>query len=282
MMGMAIDTGPEHATDETTDGSDRATRTVVTIVVAAVGLLILWAAAPEAISATFSSPGTFLRVVAVVAAFMVFSFVVRRLVPNAWVARVIVAVPAIAVTWWALSPYFGDDVVDEDFPVVASTPIDDQAESDEPATTAAPDPDPDPATVDSDETPATDVPATAPPETTPPPPAEPVALGSGTFQGLTGHRGAGTATVYELTDGSRVLRLEDFDVSNGPDLEVHLVPGADVRGPGGGVQLADLKGNVGNQNYDIPADLDLTGDWTILIWCESFTVEVANATATFA
>ena len=60
------------------------------------------------------------------------------------------------------------------------------------------------------------------------------------------------------------------------------VPGADVRGPGGGVQLADLKGNVGNQNYDVPSDLDLTGDWTILIWCESFTVEVANATATFA
>lgn len=278
MTDMAIDTGPEHATDETADAPDRTTRTVVTVVVAAVGLLILWAAAPEAISATFSSPGTFLRVVAVVAAFMVFSFVVRRLVPNTWVARAIVAVPAIALTWWALSPYFGDDVVNEDFPVVASTPVDEQPASGEPASTAASDP----STVDGDETPATDVPATAPPETATTQPAEPVALGSGTFQGLTGHRGAGTATVYELPDGSRVLRLEDFDVSNGPDLEVHLVPGADIRGPGGGVQLADLKGNVGNQNYDIPADLELTGDWTILIWCESFTVEVANATATFS
>lgn len=268
MVDMAIDTGPEHATDETDDVPDRTTRTVVTIVVVAVGLLILWAAAPEAISATFSSPGTFLRVVAVIVAFMAFSFVVRRLVPNAWVARAVVAVPAIAVTWWALSPYFGDDVVDEDFPVVASAPVD------EPATSAAPATSP---TEDVDETPDT-----AAPETTPTEPAEPVALGSGTFQGLTGHRGAGTATVYELPDGSRVLRLEDFDVSNGPDLEVHLVPGADVRGPGGGVQLADLKGNVGNQNYDVPADLELTGDWTILIWCESFTVEVANATATFA
>lgn len=272
---MAIDTGPEHATEETTDGSDRTTRVVVTVVVAAVGLLILWVAAPEAISATFSSPGTFLRVVGVVVAFMAFSFIVRRLIANPWLARAVVAVPAVALTWWALSPYFGDDVVDEDFPVVASTPAEDSEDPEDgeaatPPSTAAP------SESDTDEAPETD-----PPDTTPTP-TEPVALASGSFQGLTGHRGAGTATIYELPDGSRVLRLEDFDVSNGPDLEVHLVPGADVRGPGGGVQLADLKGNVGNQNYDVPSDLDLTGDWTILIWCESFTVEVANATATFA
>ena len=112
-------------------------------------------------------------------------------------------------------------------------------------------------------------------------PSAPIALGSGSFQGLTGHRGAGNATVFELSDGSRVLRLEDFDVSNGPGLEVYLVPGADQRGTSGGVKLADLKGNVGNQNYDVPADLDLTGDWTVLIWCAPFTVEVANATAAF-
>ena len=264
MVVMASGTRPQDIAEAADDAPGRGTRLIVGFVVSSVALLVLWAAAPEAVSATFSSPGTFLRVVAVVAGFVVFSAIVRRLVPVPWLARLIVLVPALAVTWWALSPYFGDDVVDEEFPVVAST-----TGSTSPST--APD-------TETDQ----DAPITTPPAPTTSVPAEPVALGSGTFQGLTGHDGSGTATVYELPDGSRVLRLEDFDVSNGPDLEVHLVPGADVRGPGDGVQLADLKGNVGNQNYDVPGDLDLTGDWTVLIWCESFTVEVANATLTIA
>lgn len=281
-MSIDVQPRPDTTEDESTELS-RATRLTVTLVVAAVSILVVWAAAPEAVSATFSGPGTFFRVLAVFAGFVLFSAVVRRVVPNPWVARAVVAVPAIAVTWWALSPYVGDDVVNEDFPVVADTPASgvtpdadetDSGSADEPSAAAA---------VPSE--PSTDASAgeTSQPsaESPPPPPSEPVALASGGFQGLTGHRGAGNATIYELPDGSRIVRLEDFDVSNGPGLEIHLVPGADQRGPGGGVKLADLRGNVGNQNYDVPADLDLAGDWTVLIWCEPFTVEVANATTSF-
>lgn len=255
----------------------RAFNIMVGAVVGAVLLLITWAAAPDAVAATFSGPGPFLRVTAVIVGFMVFSRVVGRLVPNPWIGRAIVLVPALAVSWWALSPYVGDDVVNEAFPVVT-------ADGADPDATAAPSPTAD---VDADAdapasaSPSDDAATAEPAEEVASTPSAPIALGSGSFQGLTGHRGAGNATVFELSDGSRVLRLEDFDVSNGPGLEVYLVPGADQRGTSGGVKLADLKGNVGNQNYDVPADLDLTGDWTVLIWCAPFTVEVANATASF-
>lgn len=248
---------------------------LVLLAVTAASSLAIWLVAPEAVTATFSGPGPLLRVGAVVAFFVVASMVIGRLVPNPWLARAIVWIPALAVTWWGVSPYLGDDVVNEEFPVAATATADDEV-ADPPGTAesdvsppAAPDPvASDPASSEAAE---------------PPPPAttEPVALAGGSFQGLTGHRGNGTATVYELPDGQRIVRLEDFDVSNGPGLEIHLVPGADQRGPGGGIKLADLRGNVGNQNYEVPADLDLAGDWTVLIWCAPFTVEVANATTSF-
>lgn len=255
---------------------DATTRWIVRGVVAAVGALILWLVAPDAVRATFSGPGPFLRVAGLTVAFLLFARLVRAVVPGTWAPRLLVIVPAVAISWWALSPYVGDDVVNEDFPVAAgSVDASGGAGTDDVGADPA-----DPGVVESSDS-ATAGQGAETPEPAAPTPAEPVNLGSGDFQGLTGHRGDGTATAYELQDGSRVLRLEDFNVSNGPGLEIHLVPGADIRGPGDGVKLADLKGNVGNQNYDIPADLDLAGDWTVLIWCAPFTVEVANATVTF-
>ena len=57
------------------------------------------------------------------------------------------------------------------------------------------------------------------------------------------------------------------------------MPGVDQRSLGDAVHVAALKGEQGNQNYEMPADLDLSsGEWTVLVWCETFNVEVANAT----
>lgn len=98
------------------------------------------------------------------------------------------------------------------------------------------------------------------------------------------HKGSGTATVYELGgDGRRILRLEDFRVTNGPDLRVLLANAAD---PGGRSDLADagytelgeLKGNVGSQNYDIPADVDLSRTQSVVIYCNPFRVVFSVAT----
>lgn len=60
---------------------------------------------------------------------------------------------------------------------------------------------------------------------------------------------------------------------------MYLVPGADQRGVDDGVYVAPLTAERGNQNYTLPEGVDLTiGTWTVLVWCETFVVEVANAT----
>ncbi len=92
------------------------------------------------------------------------------------------------------------------------------------------------------------------------------------------HPGEGTAVV--LTDGSdqRFLRFEeDFAIDNGPDLDVYLVAGVPADGDAGlfdddFVGLGDLKGNIGPQNYEIPADVDLDLYNTVVIWCVRFGV----------
>ena len=75
------------------------------------------------------------------------------------------------------------------------------------------------------------------------------------------------------------MRFEDVDIGSGPKLEVYLVPGADQRGTGGATHVAPLTAERGNQNYEVRAGIDLSrGTWTVLVWCETFVVEVANAT----
>ena len=91
------------------------------------------------------------------------------------------------------------------------------------------------------------------------------------------HKGSGQASIYRLPDGSYVLRLENFRVTNGPDLHVILSPHpnpesqADVKAQGY-VDLGKLKGNVGNQNYDIPADVDVSEQNSVVIYCKPFHV----------
>jgi hypothetical protein len=89
------------------------------------------------------------------------------------------------------------------------------------------------------------------------------------------HRGSGSATIYELEDGSRVLRFENFDVTNGPDLHVYLVPAGnagDEVSIDGYVDLGELKGNIGDQNYEIPPEVDIPEFKSVVIWCEPFAV----------
>jgi hypothetical protein len=101
-------------------------------------------------------------------------------------------------------------------------------------------------------------------------------LASGGFSSLE-HETAGTALVVELQDGSRFLRLEDLETSNGPDLRVIITDQAvsddwHVWDDGAVVDLGALKGNVGSSNYEIPKGLDLDGFETAVIWCRRFSV----------
>lgn len=116
------------------------------------------------------------------------------------------------------------------------------------------------------------------PEQMPPAPAEasaPAALLSGLFSGADSfHQGSGDATVYRLADGSLVLRLENFSVTNGPDLRVLL---ARDGSPSGSTELAPLKGNRGDQNYSIPQGTDISQYNSVIIYCKPFRVTFATA-----
>ena len=101
----------------------------------------------------------------------------------------------------------------------------------------------------------------------------------GTFSSLA-HDTSGKAIVQELADGSRVLRLEDFETSNGPDVRVYLSAGKDGSYGKDFVDLGGLKGNVGNQNYTIPSGADLDRYDTAVIWCRRFTVAFGAAKLT--
>lgn len=100
-------------------------------------------------------------------------------------------------------------------------------------------------------------------------------LAEGPFQRLE-HPTSGTAKVVQLSDGSLVLRFEDLDTSNGPDLRVYLseVPASDDWYAYGEdfIDLGRLKGNRGDQNYAIPKDTDLSRYKSAVIWCRRFTV----------
>jgi hypothetical protein len=99
-------------------------------------------------------------------------------------------------------------------------------------------------------------------------------LESGIFYGIL-HPTAGTATIYQMEDGSRVLRLTSFRTSNGPDVHVYMVAADDAKDiatveKAGFVDLGVIKGNVGDQNYALGSDLDLGKYRAVSIWCKRF------------
>lgn len=107
---------------------------------------------------------------------------------------------------------------------------------------------------------------------------------SGEFHSVA-HETRGTATVHELGAGRRVVRFTGFSTSNGPDVRVYLVAAPDAADDesvtkAGFVELGKLKGTEGDQNYEIPADLDLEKYRAVTIWCRRFSVNFATAPLT--
>ena len=88
------------------------------------------------------------------------------------------------------------------------------------------------------------------------------------------HNAEGLAKVIRLDDASMILRFENFRATNGPDLYVYL---ATDNSASDFVDLGRLKGNIGNQNYEIPEGTDLSKHDTVLIWCKAFSVLFGSA-----
>lgn len=199
------------------------------------------------------------------------------------IGAVLVIIIGVAVTFPLWSPYFTNDVVDEAFPgltadersqlrampedeqsVLIEMSQDNQEMAEETAKGA----------MSEDTMAEEDM------------PTEPTTLLAGSWIELDPiHKAEGTATIYDV-DGSRVLRLDNFHVTNGPDLHVVLaknVPTAILDGVGEDyVDLGQLKGNVGSQNYDIPDDVNLDEFSSVVIYCVPFHVVFSSAELTAA
>ncbi len=207
---------------------------------------------------------------------------IKILAPVTLVALAGVAYLAFGV--FGVHTLFIDDKVDEDGPVFASgaaaptatLPAVTQPEAAETAspTTVAP-----PAIAAPI---ATDAPvATEVPTTTAAPAPQVVTLVEGSFIPRGRYSGEGQALV--LNDGSeqRFLRFENFSTDNGPDLRVYLTA-SDADGDSGAfdddfVDLGVLKGNIGDQNYEIPVDVDLSVYDTVVVWCVRFSTPFTAA-----
>jgi hypothetical protein len=175
-------------------------------------------------------------------------------------AAVAVVVTAVALPLFQPWRVFTDKVVDEALP--GAVPISTQSSSTTPPTVS--------------ERPS----APAAPST----PATPVVLLTGKL--ITHeHDTAGTVAVLKLPDGSRILRLENLETSDGPDLKVWLsdaptIPGRKgwhVFDDGKYQNLGNLKGNHGNQNYAIPGTVQLADFRSVSIWCDRFNVSFGAA-----
>ncbi len=105
-------------------------------------------------------------------------------------------------------------------------------------------------------------------------------VAEGDFRPLA-HDARGTALVIEAADGNSYLRFEDFEVENGPDLKVYLsraeADALEIELDDDIVDLGDLKGNIGNQNYLVPRSVDLAEYRSVVVWCRRFSVGFAVA-----
>lgn len=104
-------------------------------------------------------------------------------------------------------------------------------------------------------------------------------LRAGSFIGIGDgiHNAEGIAKIIPLEDGTPILRLENLRVTNGPDLYVYLSPD---KSASDFVNVGKLKANNGNQNYDIPAGINLSKYDTVLVWCRPFSVLFGSAELT--
>lgn len=197
--------------------------------------------------------------------------------PAVWIPSGLVAVALVVVAMAAFQPWklFIDVTVNEALPEVGITgspsgPAPAEA-ADSAEDVAAP--------ADSSTSTAEPAPEEAVPER--------VIEAEGTFISHE-HSTSGTARVTSLPDGSRILRLADLDTENGPDLKVWLAAAPVIEGADGWfvfdddeyVDLGPLKGNKGNQNYAIPADVDITELSSVTIWCDRFSVSFGAADLT--
>ncbi len=202
---------------------------------------------------------------------------------------------AVVIGWWLISPLFIDTVVDEAFPFdvpskdeMAQMSNDEMKKLEAEFETAMPSMETLAELSESDRNTVEErvmTAAAAMPdhdmEEEKPEDVEPTAVLRGKFMGADGsHQGSGDATIYRIPGVGHVLRLENFNVTNGPALSVLLSPAPSPRSSddlGGYIDLGPLKGNIGSQNYEIAPIHDVAQFKSVVIYCVPFRVVFATA-----
>ncbi len=174
----------------------------------------------------------------------------------------VLAIPVIALAWWLGSPLFFSKTVDEEFPLTVTADI--------PAGVSRAD-----AEVVMETASRLDSPMT---ESMPAGVDAATKVRVGAFRDADSfHKGKGAVSIYQVADGSYLLRVEGLNVTNGPDLRIILSNHPDPMSKSAFqesdyVELDKLKGNIGNQNYPIPADVDALSYSSVVIYCKPFHV----------
>lgn len=181
---------------------------------------------------------------------------------------VLIVILVLGVGWYLVSPLFLNSKVDEPFPVPSDEKLAQMSDSE----------------LESIKDKLMETMANGPDEKMnemmPYSREIPLVLAEGAFEGADEfHQGSGMATIFELADSSHFLRLEDFRVTNGPDLRVLLSTDKTIT-EDNYIELNTLKGNVGNQNYILPPDLDISVYDTVVIYCKPFHIVFATADLT--
>ena len=194
---------------------------------------------------------------------------------------VLIVIILLGVGWYLGTPLFIDKEVDEAFPVPSNIPTTEELEQMSPEereqiqaqilemTSKQPD-------IEMDEAMPTPISEEESKE------IMPEKLLSGIFQDADSfHKSSGEASIYKI-ESENILRFENFSVTNGPKLVVLLSSHPDPKSKediqnSEYIELADLKGNIGNQNYEIPAEVNLDNLKTVVIYCKPFHVIFGTA-----
>lgn len=161
----------------------------------------------------------------------------------------------LAFGWFEVQQLWLDDEVDEDLTTFFANPDDGAGAGGSPSTATS---------GDEGSTPPSDS----------SPPTEAVLIGTGSFTGVEGHTVSGQVNLIQQPDGSYLVQFPDLDAENGPDLVVWLTTD-DTSSPV--IELGELKGNQGSQEYVIPSGTSVEDFSTVVIWCRRFSVGFAEA-----